>query len=385
MDFDPDRLRGKSKEKIINDELISHILTSEEEMEEKEHRSGTKTDLNLFILDNKGFNIGGLDQQINKVFESSRISGHAEKFFEEHPCGETVLDDKNEISHITVATPQKNREDDCIWLKKEGYFWVFTTVPQDWRRNIENLIKYLPDVERLYLSSDLLERLTESIDDSVVSGFTAEYHTPYSERRATLQFYGARERDLDKAKEAFDASPTRVEFDQTNSPVAAIQGASSNDGRFTLQSVREGSVEKASDTLFSVSEGYQELDKQSFEVSHDPHQDSHSNGLSIDGFTAIELTNPDRGDEEGDLMEDIKKQILNSNQYRYGKRDEQTLRVFDTRHDEIFDIALEPPDIILYARETTTSLSLRSVVQDIFDDLDSTYSLKKMENPIAAQ
>jgi len=385
MDFDPQRLKGKSKQEIINEELIDHILTSEEEMEGKPRRSGTQTDLNLYITDNKGFEIGSLDDQINKVFESSHISGHAENFFEEHPCGGTVLDEQNEIAHVTVATPEKEREDDSIWIENDGYFWVFTTAPQDWRRNIENLIKYLPDVERLYLSSELLEALTEDIRDSNVSGFTAEYHAPYSERRATLQFYGARERDLDKAKDAFDASPTRIEFDQTNSPTAAIQGASSNNGRITFQSVVEGSEDKAAETLFNVSEGYQDLDRQSFEIEHKPRKQELSNGLSVDGFMAIELTNPDREEEEGNLLEDIRNEVLNSNQYRYGKRDEQTLRIFDTHHDEIFDLAIESPDIILYAKETTTALSLRSIVQDIFDDLDSTYSLEKKENPIAAQ
>jgi hypothetical protein len=385
MDFDPAHLKGKTKQEIIDEELIEHVVTSEEEMEEKSHRSGTHTDLNLYLLDNKGFSIGSLDEQINRVFESDHFSGHAENFFEEHPCHETVLDDDNEIAHITVATPEKDRVDDCIWIENDGYFWVFTTVPQDWRRNIKNLIKYLPEVERLYLSSDMLEALTNDIRDSYVSGFTAEYHAPYSERQATLQFYGARERDLQKAKDTFDASPTRIEFDQTNSPTAAIQGASCNDGRITFQSVVQGSEDKASETLFGVSEEYQELDKKSFEINHKPNLRDLSNGFAVDGFTAIELTDPDRGLDEGDLLSDIEDEVLNSNQYRYAKRDEDTLRVIDTHHNEIFDLALEPPNIILYARDTTTALSLRSIVQDIFDKLDSTYSLEKKENPIAAQ
>jgi hypothetical protein len=385
MDFNPDVLEGKSKQEIINEELIDHILTSEEEIEDQQHRSGSQTDLNLYLLDNKGFQIGELEEQINRVFESSHISGHAENFFEQHPCGETVLDDNNEIAHITVATPEKEREDDSIWIENDGYFWVFTTTPQDWRRNIENLIKYLPNVERLYLSSEMLEILTEEIRDSYVSGFTAEYHAPYSERRATLQFYGAREEDLDKAKDAFDASPTRIEFDQTNSPTAAIQGASSNAGRITFQSVVEGSEDKAAETLLNISEGYQEFDKQSFEIEHKPTKDQLDNGLSVEGFTAIELTDPEREEDQGELLEELKESVLNSNQYRYAERTEKTLRVIDTHHDEIFDLALEPPDIILYARETTTALSLRSIVQDVFEDLDSTYSLEKKENPIAAQ
>lgn len=384
MDFDPDSLKGKSKQEIINEELLEHVLTSEEEMRGKDHRSGGQTDLNLYILDNKGFEIGALDTRINNIYQDKNISGHAKRFFENHPCSETVIDEENnEISHIVVSTPEKNREDDCIWMDNDGYFWVFTTVPQEWRRNIENLIKYLPEVERLFLSSEFLEYLTDDIEDGRVSGFTAEYHAPYSERQATLQFYGAREDDLQKAKDTFDASPTRIEFNQTNSPTAAIQGASTNDGRITFQSIVKGSEEKASDTLFGVSNEYQELDEQSFNVHYRPKRDFLENGISIDGFTAIELTNPDRNQDEGNLLEDIKTEILNSNQYRHGDRGDNTLRVLDLHHDEIFDVALEDPDIILYARETTTALSLRSFVQDIFEKLDSTYSLEKKENPVA--
>jgi len=57
------------------------------------------------------------------------------------------------------------------------------------------------------------------LQDAYVSGFTAKYHAPYRKRDATLVFHGAEENDLDKAEEAFDATPSRIEWDQTNSPL----------------------------------------------------------------------------------------------------------------------------------------------------------------------
>lgn len=302
-------------------------------------------------------------------------------FVADHTFSEELLDD--DIALVRITTPKKGRTDDSIWFTNDGYVWVLTTEPRDWReKTVENLIKYLPQVERLYLSSDDLETLTGDIISSYISGFTAKYYTAYSERQATLVFHGAREGDLEKVKDIFDAMPTRIEFDQTNSPTAAIQGASNKDGRITIQSVIQGSQPKAVETLCGVSNDYQELDKQSFEVEHQSRHKQLDNGFTVDGFTAIELTDPDREEAEN-LMKELKEELLNSHQYQYGHRDDDTLRVYDSRHEEIFDIALEQPNIILYPRESATALSLRSFVQNVLEKFDSTYSLSKVENPIA--
>ena len=83
------------------------------------------------------------------------------------------------------------------------------------------------------------------------------------------------------------------------------------------------------------------------------------------------------------MLEELKENVLNSNQYRFGERERDTLRVHDTHHDEIFDLAVEGPDIIVYPRETATAMSLRDIVQEIFE-YDSTYSHEKVENPVAS-
>ena len=383
MNLDPDRYRQMSKQETLR-QLIEHVTTSEENQEDKEHRSGSSTDLNVYLLDNQGFEIGSFDEYINHITQSDRVRGNAKNFVSKYTFSEETVGDETSIIGITV--PKKSRTDESVWITHGEYIWVLTTVRQGWReKTIENLIKYLPQVERLYLSSDYLDAVTDEdvIQDSYISGFTAQYHAPYAERQATLQFHGGREEDLRKAEEVFDAKPTRIEFDQTNSPTAAIQGASTNDGRLSLQSVVRGSQDKAAETLLSVSEEYQELDKASFEVEYAPIHRSTDSGFSVDGFTAIELTDPDR-DAESDqsLIEELKKNVVNGNQYRFGQRDRDTLRVYDTYHDEIFDLAVEDPDIIIYPREPATSMSLRDIVQEIFE-YDSTYSQEKVENPIA--
>ncbi|MCL9812599.1 hypothetical protein [Natranaeroarchaeum aerophilus] len=373
-----------SKREILR-EFIEHVATSKEDNEDKEHRSGSSTDLNLYLLDNQGMEVGSLDDYINHITQSKRVRGHAKKFVEKYTFSEETLGDDTAIVGVTV--PKKSRTDESVWIAHGEYIWVLTTVRQKWRKKtIEKLIKYLPQVERLYLSSDYLDAVTDDnvIQDSYVSGFTAKYHAPYAERKATLRFHGGRKEDLEKAEEVFDAKPTRIEFDQTNSPTAAIQGSSTNEGRLSLQSVVRGSQDKAVETLLSVSEEYQDLDKASFEVEHAPTHRSTDTGFSVDGFTAIELTNPDRDAESNEsLIEELKDNVLNGNQYRFGERERDTLRVYDTHHDEIFDLAVEGPNIIVYPRETATSMSLRDIVQEIFE-YDSTYSQNKVGNPVAS-
>ncbi len=384
MNLNPDRYQDMSKREILR-ELIEHIATSKEDYEDKEHRSGSSTDLNLYLLDNQGMEIGSLDDYINNITQSERVRGHAKNFVEKYTFSEETLGDDTAIFEVTV--PKKSRTDESVWIAQGEYIWVLTTVRQKWRKKtIENLIKYLPQVERLYLSSDYLDAVTDEdvIQDSYVSGFTAKYHAPYAERKATLRFHGGREEDLEKAEEVFNAKPTRIEFDQTNSPTAAIQGSSTNDGRLSLQSVLRGSQDKAVETLLSVSEEYQELDTASFDVKHAPTHRSTDAGFSVDGFTAIELTDPDRDVESNEtLLEELKENVLNGNQYRFAERDRDTLRVYDTYHDEIFDLAIESQNIIVYPRETATSMSLRDIVQEIFE-YDSTYSQEKVENPVAS-
>lgn len=382
MNIDPDRLQDMSKREILR-ELIEHVTSSKEEHEEKEHWSGSSTDLNLYLLDNQGYEIGSLDKYINEIIQNSRVSGHAKNFVKNHTFSEEKLGKDTAIIHIT--TSEKSRVDDSIWISQGEYIWVLTTERQDWRKTIENLIKYLPQVERLYLSSENLRGLIQEIKDSYISGFTAEYHAPYADRQATLMFHGGRERDLKKARKVFDAKPTRIEFDQTNSPTAAIEASGTHDGRLSFQSVVQGSQDKAVETLLSVSEEYQYLDRESFEVEYSPNQEKLENGFAISGFTAIELTDPDRtGGDDGELLQELKNNVLNSTRYKFGPRGNNTLRVYDSHHEEFFDLTVEPPNIVIYPRKSTTALSLREIVQNIFE-YDSTYSHKKIENPVAAE
>jgi len=379
MDTPPSAFEGKNTRDVLH-ELVEYVVKSDDEMSEKSTRGGDQTDLNVYLCDNRGFEIGEVDYWVTRLAEDNAITGHTESYVDEHTISEAVADEC--VSVVTITTPAKNREDEFVFLTNGGYLWVLTTVHSDWReKTIENLLSYLPCVERLYLSSADLEQLNDGIADARVSGFTAKYHAPNRKRDATLQFSGAEADDLRKAEETFDAKPTRIEFDQTNSPTTAIQGANNNDGRLTLQSVRDGSQMKAVDTLLDLTREYQRLDGAKFEVLHPPGLAAIGSGYAVTGCTAVELVDPDRSEVSNDeLVGEIAEAVLNGGRYSYAERDlGRKLRVFDTECDETFDVAPEAPDIILYARETTTALSLRAFVKRVYEQLDSTYRLQKSE------
>jgi len=381
MNISLDNLKDKDKEEIIRN-LVEHVVKTEEEVERKETRGGKKTDLKLYLLDNQGFEIGQLNPTIEFLSSNDDTGKNAKSFIEDHVIDENQVSE--DISLVSISTPSANRTDDFIFIQNNGYLWILTTERKKWtKKTVENLIKYLPSVERLYLSSEALEDMVEDLDDAYVSGFTAKYHSPSRTRDATLVFHGAEEDDLDKAEEAFQAKPTRIEFDQTNSPAAAIQGSQANDGELSIESVKDGSEAKAVATLMGLSEEFQTRDRETFEVEYPAERSFLENGgFSVNGFTAIELTDPDR-DSAPNLAAELQEEILSSNQYDIGHWGDDTIFVHDSEHQEIFEVGLEPPDIILYARESTSALSLRSFCQDIIDEFDSTYSIQKRQNRIA--
>lgn len=383
MDIDLNNLIDKDKEEIIRD-LVEHVVKTDEEVEGKETRGGKTTDLKLYLLDNKGFEIGQLDPTIEFLSTSDTTDRNAKMFIADHVIDEKPVSD--DISLVKISTPTANRTDDFVFIQNNGYLWILTTERKKWaKKTVENLIKYLPNVERLYLASDALEDIVEELDDAYVSGFTAKYHSPNRTRDATLVFHGAEEDDLDKAEEAFQAKPTRIEFDQTNSPAAAIQGSQANDGELSLESVKDGSEPKAVATLMGLSMEFQTRDQETYEVEYPSERTILDDGsFSVNGFTAIELTDPDR-DSAPNLAAELREGVFNSNQYEIGHWGEDTIFVHDSEHQEIFEVGLEPPNIILYACESTSALSLRSFCQDIIDEFDSTYSIKKRQNMIAGE
>jgi len=380
MDINKETLEGKNVRGVVH-ELVNEVTKTEEEAKEKSTRGGKSPDLKLYVVDTSERVLGRLNDIATSITESESSKKTAKDFFKKHLIEESRLN--SEIWWVEIKTPRYERTDDFVFVKKDDAIWILTTELKDWAEDtVENVIKYIPQMERVYLSSDDLEDVMGSIIDSEVSGFTAKYRSKHQERKATLRFHGAEPDDMKKAEEHFHATPTRIEFNQRNSPSTAIQGSGSNDGILTVESVRLGSEGKATDTLLDTSKDFTVVDSKRYEVNTDSKVRFFENGFSVDEFTSIELYDPERESAEN-LDEEIESEILSKNQYQYGRWGENTFFIHDKHHEEIFELGIESPELVLHARETTTALSLRNFCKNILDEFDSTYSIRKKETEVA--
>jgi hypothetical protein len=374
MKLDPEELTEMETAEIIR-EMVEYVTKSEDEVGEKETRGGKTPDLKIFIADNRGYETGELTNLIEDLVLHKRVGANARRFFNEHPITETTLDDK--VSFVEITSPEADRTSEFVFITHNGYLWILTTELRDWtKETVERLIDYVPPLERLYLSADDLREVTDDLDKSRISGFTAKYSSQHRDRDATLVLHGAEEGDLETAKEAFNASPSRIEFNQANSPEVAVQGSHSNDGIVTVETVVEGAEDLAVETAQQILGEYEQRDFQSYEVENPPERREFEDWFLIDGFTGIELVGSEREDKEG-VAEELENEVLNSTQYEYGRWGEETFFVHDKDHGEVFELGIEGTSLVLHTRETTTALSLRSFCQRILDDFDSTYTIQK--------
>lgn len=382
MNIEPSDLQDLDPRGVIL-ELITEVTKSGEEMDEKETRGAKTTDLKLYIVDTTEEIQGEFAQAGLDVAEDENAKQAAQDFFNSIVIDEAEVDD--EITFLGVTDPRYERTDEAIVIDRGDAIWVLSTELKDWLEDtVEKVIKYLPQLERVYLSSDDLEASMRSIVDSEVAGFTAEYHSQHKDRDATLQFHGAEQGDLEKAEDTFSATPTRIEFNQRNSPTTAIQGSGANDGFLKLESVRKDSEGKAADTLIDTSEKFVARDSERFRVDADTSWTLFEPGFVVDEYTSIELHNPER-DEADALDAELEDEVFSKNRYQYGRWGEDTFFVYDKDHEEVFEVGIESNELVLHARETTTALSLRAFCRTILDTFDSTYSVRKKETRVKAK
>ncbi|WEL18727.1 Uncharacterized protein SVXHr_2583 [Halorhabdus sp. SVX81] len=384
MNIELSEIKGYDEREIVL-ELITEVTKSGEEMEEKETRGSKSTDLKLYLVNSSEDIQGRFDKAGMDVADDKNTKKAAREFFNSIVIEEDEVSDG--ISFLSVTYPRYERTDEAIVVDRGDVFWILTTELKEWLEDtVEKVIKYLPQLERVYLSPDELEDTMRSIADSEIAGFTAEYHANHKDRDATLQFHGAEKNDLRTAEDAFSATPTRIEFNQKNSPATAIQGSGSNDGFLKLESVREDSEAKAADTLLRTSEMFADRDIEQFRVNADTSWKLFQPGFVVDEYTSIELYDPGRDETEADSLDrELEEEVFSKHRYQTGRWGDDTFFVYDKEHEEVFELGIESNELVLHARETTTAYSLRAFCRTVLDEFDSTYSLRKKETRVKAQ
>jgi hypothetical protein len=377
MNIDNHALKDKGTEEIVS-VLIDHVSKSDEEVQHEREEGRRTTELKVFVAENHGFELGTLSQEIQKLAESENTTKHVDSFITEHNFVEERLND--EVSYVEIHTPNYERTDQFIFLDNEDYLKVLTAERRDWtKKTVENLIRYLPDLDRLFLSSEDLRDIVTGLPKTTISGFTAKYHSYHTDKRVTIQFHGGTETDLQKVEDEFGARPTRLEFDQANSPTEAIHSSVDRQGYFKFTRVREGSEQKGVETLQQIFHDYEEHDREHFEVEFTPRRIPLKSGFTIEGFTTLQLIEKEENDEvEKTPSEKLKEEVLErKRRYEYTEWEPGNYLVFDKEHNEPFEIGVEERDLVVYAKPGTTSVTLRDFCNLILEDFNSTYGVEK--------
>jgi len=381
MDFDSHDLKDKETDQIVS-RLIDHVAKSDEEIErEQEEGKPRTTELKIFVAENEGFELGTLSDEIEHLAHSKNTTKHVQSFINQHHFSEEKLND--EVSYVEIATPSYERTDQFIFVDREDYLKTITAERRDWtKKTVEKLIQYLPSLNRLFLSSEDLEDIVETLPGTSISGFTAKYHAYHTDKSVTIQFHGGSKSDLEKVKDEFGAKPTRLEFTQANSPEAVLRSSVNREGYFKYNSVLKGHEKQGRETLEQIFEEYGDHDRRHFEVEFAPEKIPTKSGFTIDGFTTLQLLE-EAGENHRELTTRLKEDILSrKRRYEYSEWDSGNYFVFDKENNEPFEIGVEGRDLVLYAKEATTSRTFRDFCHLILEEFNSTYRVKKMSGKL---
>ncbi|WP_363467258.1 hypothetical protein [Halogeometricum borinquense] len=376
MKFDPNQLSGNTEE--IVSVFIEYITRTDEEIEHEEERGQRKTQVKIFLANNHGFELGSLNAEIERLAETDGLSDYIQRYITEHNFHEKRLGE--DVSYVEIDTPKRARTDQFVFIDDGDYLRIITAERRKWtKKTVERLLKYLPSLERVFLTPSDLEEIVEELYGTSVSGFTAKYHSYKTDKRASIRFHGGTDEDLEKVENVFDAKPTRLEFKQRNSPDAAVRSSVAQEGHFTFSSVRPGSEERGIQTLEALSRGFESHDQQNYKIEHKPDRETFKDGFTIEGGTTLRLI--DDSDEytlDQDTADFLEERILDhKRRYEYSVWEHGNYYVFDKDTGEPFEITVEAEDIHLHAKEATTSTSFRDFCSLVFEEFDSTYTLEK--------
>lgn len=388
MYFEPGNLEGKETGAIL-DRLIQYVTKSDEEIaEEGREKKKTTTELKVFLAENRGLEQGDIEERIENLLFTDGLTKPQTEFFDSHNFEEYILNE--ELSSVEITTPQYDRTDQFFFYYPDNYLRVFTVERRKWtERTVERLIKYLPELDRLLLSSEDLEEISEDLQKTDVSGFTAKYQPYYREQSVSIQFHGSEPGDLEKVEEEFNARPSRLELSRRNSPADAVKTSMDVGGYFSVPRIREDSQELGHETLMQLGEEYQSRDRENFDVEQKPRKIPQRQGFSVEGHTTLELVEqvddlePDVAPSHEGLVQKLEEEVIDGKRrYEYSVWEDGNYMVFDKERDEPFEITIEDRNIVLHAKPATSSVTLRDFCDIIRQEFNTTYRLEKTSEKV---
>lgn len=418
-----ENLTGEDIDTIVG-ELVGFVTRTDEEISEEKEQKTTKTpELKFFIARGHEYELGNLEEIVETLLRDESLKDYEYTFFEEHLFEEQKLNE--DTSYVRISTPEYDRHDHFIFYLKDNYLRVFTVERRHWtKRTVEKLIRYLPSLDRVFLSSEDLVDIVNQVEGDV-DGFTAKYDTVFDDRDMSIQLHGGEQHYLTDLEEDYGVQPTRLEFNKTNSP--RIEGTANRDGYGSIPRVQQSEPGFGNDTTLELTNQYVKKDQENFEVEYAPRKLSYKDeqaiqeisdydiedskdapepadddtpdsvavdgGFSIEGYTTVELvehipnkkTDPDQESPSFEqLVEGLREKILDKkHRYDFSEWEEGNFFVFDGERNEPFEITIQGKNILLHAKATTTADSLSDFYSIIHNELSTNYQVKKHSEKIS--
>lgn len=400
-------LEDPTTEEIVN-VFVEHVTKTDKDIaEEGEKKIKKSTELKIYLADSYGFRPENLNQRILDLLRSEDLNDNPREYFNNHNFEIQRLN--SEVYHLIISTPKYDRNDNFILIDSEGYVKALTVIRKTWaEKTIERLINYIPELDRLFLSSNDLKSIVDTEEARTWDGFTAKYHPFYKDERVSVQVHGGTENHLEDVENYLYARPKRVVFSQKNSPAEAVKGAISQDGYASIPRVRHGSEHVGFEAIEDIIKTYQEKDHENFSVPYRPEritpggevsleqqtlEDSPEDqitdggdpepleqldpGSVLEGMTICELEEEvpedDYPDEHGIAVR-LEEDVLDyKKRYTYSICGEGNFLVYDRERGESFEIIISDKNIRIYAKANTTVRSLRDFFEIIEEEFNSTY------------
>lgn len=416
MPLDERDLKETSTEDIIED-FVGYVTKSDEEIEEEGRENKKKsTELKLYLASNNGFCPENLSGAIEDLLSSEDLNEAPKDFFQNHSFSATPVDDESTWLEITPTKYDTTHE--FLLVNDEDYLKILTVVKKGIAEDtIEKLIQYIPELNRIFLSSEDLRDIVDEYGKRDLSGFTAKYEPFFKDEYISVQVHGGSGATLDQVQDDFDARPKRVVFSQKNSPAEAVKGTVNQDGYASIPRVREGSGDVGVDTIENIFEVCEQKDKENFEVEHRPERltpgdhgfltqlsldDSTGEtdggvseilrdadqGSVLDGMTICTLEELNEDEEypsESGIAESLKEEVLEYKQpYRYSTIGENHFLVYDGDRGQSFEVVVSDKDLKIYSRNNTTKDGLRDFCEIIDEEFNSSYDFNKISKKVRA-
>lgn len=401
------QLENATTEEIVN-VFINHVTKTDKDIVEEGQKNIKKsTELKIYLADNAGLAPENLNNKILKLLQSDELNDDPRDYFNSHNF--EIKELNPEVSHLVISTPKYDRNDDFILIDSDGYLKALTVIRKTWAdKTIDKLIDYIPEWDRLFLSSSDLKSIVDTEHDRVWDGFTAKYHPFYKDEHVSVQVHGGTQDHLEKVEDTLHARPKRVIFSQKNSPAEAVKGAVSQDGYASIPRVRHGSEDVGFEAIKDIIATYQEKDYANFSVPYrperitpgddvifeqqtleEPPEDQITDGGDpepleqldpgsvLEGLTICELEEEvpedDYPDEHGIAVR-LEEDVLDyKKRYTYSICGDGNFLVYDRDRGESFEIIISGKNIRVYAKANTTARSLRDFFEIIEDEFNSTY------------